>query len=117
MQLIQTQIQNDQAFDERTRKIVGSCAAVWTVLGATIAVLGILTTNVEARPLVFGSIAVGALAGIGATIACFQGIRLLAIAFILLTLTYPTYFIWVHNLVPLVLAGYLVFLRSSKKRG
>ena len=37
-------------------------------------------------------------------------VPLLAILLLLVTVIYPTYFAWPVNLIPLLLAGYLIFL-------
>lgn len=68
------------------------------------------TVNQDARALVIGTILIATLAGVGATLAALRGMRRLAILLLLLSVIYPTYFGWPVNLIPLILAGYLIFL-------
>ena len=102
----------DLAFDEKRRKLVASCAALWTILGAAIAIAltGFSSVNRDARPFIIGSILVAALAGVGASIVALRGMRRLTILFLLLSVIYPTYFFWIFNVIPLALVGYLLFL-------
>ena len=100
----------DLRFDVRRRKFVASCATLWTILGVVIGLTSMSTVNQDARPLVIGAILTATLAGIGATFAALRGMRRLAILLLLVTVIYPTYFGWPVNLIPLLLAGYLIFL-------
>jgi hypothetical protein len=97
-------------FDVRRRKLVASCAVLWTILGVVIGLTYMSTVKQDSRPLVIGAILTATLAGIGATFAALQGLRRLATLLLLVTVIYPTYFGWPVNLIPLLLAGYLIFL-------
>lgn len=108
--------QTDPAFGEKRRKLVAACAAFWTILGAVIASTGFSSINRDARAFIIGSILLAALAGIGATIAALRGMRRLAIPFLLVSVLYPTYFFWAFSLIPLALAGYLLFLPRKGRR-
>ncbi|HUX65604.1 MAG TPA: hypothetical protein VMV42_00520 [archaeon] len=69
----------------------------------------------DARLFVIGCILLAALAGAGGTIAALRGMRRLAILFLFVSVLYLTYFVWVLSLIPLALAGYLLYLPRKER--
>ncbi len=99
----------DRRIEISARRPVAFGAALWTVLGAVVASSGLSTIDSKARPYLIAIILFATFDGIAATLLILQGKRRKAILALFASIIFPTYFFWVLSLIPIALAGYLLF--------
>lgn len=99
----------DLPIEYRARKPVAWGAALWTILGVVVASNGLSAVDSKARPYIVAIIVIAAFDGIAATLFALQGKRRRAILALFVSIIFPTYFFWAMSLIPIALAGYLLF--------